>query len=331
MKVKRSFLGLVVVLLVACSSETYEVTSEKPSTLKYTKVFEGQSVFYDKIPADAVVDPNSETMVLSLIDEAEKGFVVAVKEWTIPVYYSTDSTVRSDVIMTKNWAPKNVLKNVPIPDYAEPDPEGDGPMVVIDEQDGCIYDFWQIRNVNGQWKASWGNALPLNSNGIFEKGFSARGSGFELLQGMIWPQELEAGKIEHALAFSYDHTKAGGPVLPATESDGTSNDDWAIPEGALVQLNPAIDLSTYGLDENEMIIAKALQEYGMYCVDDGGGITLYAVNPNSVSTNPYEKIWGDRTYFDLSKLPVEQFRILKLPEQYYIEPEIVANSCAEYE
>ncbi|MEX0982018.1 MAG: hypothetical protein WD577_06010 [Bacteroidales bacterium] len=204
-------------------------------------------------------------------------------------------------------------------------------MVVIDEEGGCIYDFWKMRYGNGRWKAGWGNALPLNSNGIFPKGLSARGSGFELLQGVIWPQELETGVINHALIFSYDHTKAGGPVSPATESDGTSNEAWAIPEGALVQLDPSLDLSILGLNEYEMIIAKALQEYGMYCADDGGGISLYAINPICVENNPYQNIWGDQTYIYLNKIPVDKFRVLKLPEQTNSEAELVANSCAEFE
>ena len=144
------------------------------------------------------------------------------------------------------------------PSSLNPDPEGDGHLVIIDTIGGCVYDFWKARFSNGKWKAAWGNAIPLASNGIFPNGLSARGSGFELLQGLIWPDELSNGVIEHALIFSYDHTRAGGPVPPATESDGTTSGIDAIPEGALVQLNPALDLNSLGLTPMEKIIAKAL-------------------------------------------------------------------------
>ena len=166
---------------------------------------------------------------------------------------------------------------------------------------------------------------------VFEKGLSARGSGFELLQGVIWPQELEKGAIQHALIFSYNHTKAGGPVAPATESDGTSNDDWAIPEGALVQLDPDLDLATLDLNTYELVVATALQEYGMYCADDGGGISLYAINPISCKNNPYADIWGDESYIMLDKIPVDQFRVLKLGPQNDTEAVLVDNSCAVFE
>lgn len=150
-------------------------------------------------------------------------------------FFADKNTPTYDVEITESWTPFKKLLNVPIPDFAEPDPEEDAHMVIIDEINGCARDFWETKNSNG-WKAGWGNAIPFDSDGIFEKGMSARGSGFELLQGIIWPQELEAGEINHSLIFSYDHTAAGGPVALAAESDGTSNEPWAIPEGALVRL-----------------------------------------------------------------------------------------------
>ncbi len=327
---KKALISIFFISLVFGGCEKQDL-SNKPETLRYYQPFKGNSVFYEQIPANAMVDPNSPTMVGSLVDQANQAFVIAVKEWTVPVYYADENTSRQEVKLTAGWAPKGQLNNVPVPDFAEPDPEADGSMVIIDETTGCVYDFWEMRYRNGKWKASWGNALPLASEGIFPKGFSARGSGFELLQGVIWPQELEAGEINHALIFSYDHTKAGGPVAPATESDGTSTEAWAIPEGALVQLDPALDLTTLGLNEYEMTIARALQQYGMYCADDGGGLQLYAINPVSCRTNPYENIWGDQTYIYLDKIPADRFRVLKLGPQNDTEPQLVENFCAEFQ
>lgn len=320
------FLFIIALFIFSCKKQDL---SNKPDDLTYYEPFKGKSIFYDSIPSTASVDPNSTTMVESLIDQANQGFLIAVKEWTITVYYADENTPRSDVKLTAGWAPKKKLQNVPIPEFAEPDPSGDGHMVIIDEANGCVYDFWEMKYSKG-WKAGWGNALPLYGDGIFPTGLSARGSGFELMQGMIWPHELEAGEINHALIFSYDHTKAGGPVAPATESDGTGNDAWCIPEGALVQLNPDLDLSSLGLNYYEMTIAICLQKYGMYCADDGGGISLYAINPLSCKINPYENIWGDQTYVDLTKIPVDQFRVLTLLAQQETEATLTSNSCADF-
>ena len=322
----------VITCLFSIESCKKQDISNKPESLKYIELFKDNSPFYQKISDNAAIDPNSGTMIQSLISEANKGFVVCVKEWTVPVYFADANTKRRDVKMTESWAPKKKLKDVPIPEFAEPDPESDGHLVVVDEEGGCVYDFWKLRYKRGDhWKAGWGNALPLNGNGIFQKGLSARGSGFELLQGVIWPQELENGAINHALIFSFDHTKSGGPVSPATESDGTESGNDAIPEGALVRLNPNIDLYSLGLNSYELIIAKALQDYGMYCADDGGGLSLYAVNPISCKSNPYQNIWGDQTYIDLSKIPANEFQVLTLPSQSSSEPEIVNNACNNFD
>jgi len=304
--------------------------SNKPASLQYWEPFKQQSVFYQPIDSSRSVAPTSTTMVQSLIDQANQAFVITIKEWSVAIYYADDSTPRHTVKLTASWAPECALKNVPIPGFAEPDPEKDGSMVVVDTENGCVYDFWKMRYKNGHWKAAWANALTMTSDGIFPKGFSARGSGFELMQGLIWPQELEAGLIEHALIFSYDHTKSGGFVSPATESDGTSDSDWAIPEGALVRLNPLLDLETLGLNDYETTIARALQDYGMYCADDGGGLSLYAVNPISCKENPYASIWGDHRFVFLDKIPVEQFQVMEFGPQHSTEPVLVDNSCAEF-
>ena len=45
---------------------------------------------------------------------------------------------------------------------------------------------------------------------------STRASGFSSVAGLIWPEELRAGEINHALVFAYPFTRSGGPVGLAT-------------------------------------------------------------------------------------------------------------------
>ncbi len=321
----------VVIVLPFCKKDE-RLNRMKPEVLRYIQPFKDSSVFYKKIPPNAPVDPNSTKMIRNLLRDASDGIIIAVKEWTVPVYYASPDDRRYDVKLTASWAPAKKLLDVPIPDYAEPDPSDDGHMVIIDTFEGCIYDFWRARRRFGKWKASWANAIPIESDGIYDYGYSARGSGFSLLQGVIWPHELEQGYIPHALIFSFDYTKSGGPVPPATESDGDTDDPYAIPEGALIQLNPSLNLDSLGLTGYEKVIAKALQEYGMYCADDGGGLQLYAINPISVKTenNPYANIWGNETYVYLKNIPIDAFRVIKLPSQYTPQPQLIQNRCAKF-
>jgi hypothetical protein len=331
-------------LMVATSLILYSdgIWAAKPTQL-IAITYSSTSPFNEPIPANAEIDPNSARLVGSLQTAASnRGFYIVVDKWTVPVYYADANTPRYTVSLTADWAQQiaPVIEHVPIPDFAAPDPQEDGHMSIVDLSTQCEYDFWQAKKQNGQWSASWANSLKINGAGIYPKGLSARGSGFALLAGMIWPEELISGRIGHALIFSYDYTKAGGPVPPATESDGVSTRLDAIPEGARIQLDPSFDLGSLSLTPYERTIARALQEYGMIVADTGGGLSLYAIHPLSLQDNPYEGLLptpdpvdGFVTLENLQNLLIahpELFRVLRLPPQIP-DPELalVPSGCTE--
>ena len=329
----------------------------KPEDLVHIPLYSTANPFAKKIESNPEIDPNSDAMVEGIVSQAAIGFVIAQKQWTVPVFYADESTPRYDVTLKcgKEWElGVTQLKNVPIPDWAEPSDddhegginpdgcggsdngpdEGDFAMTVVDTSTRCEYDFWQVKKTKGKWAASWATSISIDSNGIFEKGISCRGSGFALMNGLIWPDELKAGRIEHALAFAYDLTRADGPVSPATDSDGTSRGTDTMPEGVRVQLDPTLDLDSMGLKDYEKTIAKALQEYGMILVDDGGGMAFYVVHSISAKNNPYEGILPDKDYVSLENIPVDKVRVLKLPEQdsdWQDNLGVVENACADFE
>ena len=343
---KRGIILLVIILIIlaGCSSQTYEDITPpdtaqpsqiiKISDIPYKRFYADSSPFNQKISSNPEIDPNSE-LIIELLKEAgrnENLITIAIGSWSVSLFYADASTPRYDVELTADWSPYKKLLDVPIPDNAVPDPSDDGSMTIIDLSTNYEYDFWQAKKTNSGWEASWANRISLNSDGVFEKGASTRGSGFALPAGLIRPEELQAGKIEHALFFTYEFTKANGPVPPATESDGQTKRADAIPEGAILQLDPNLDLDSLDLTPAEKIIAKALQEYGMILGDSGGGIELEAINPLSYETNPYEG------YFEIdaeglayiTNIPLDKFRVLKLPLQYeqetdVINPEIFSN------
>lgn len=339
----RSRTGLVVVIGVAVVVvlaglasaglvKDSRTTVDKPATSAATKCqattrratssarglslppFASSSPFNVPIPADARVAPDSARQVGGLLDAATRGgFLVAVRRYTVPVYYATPETPRFDVEILASWRPRPSSRGIPIPAHAQPDPGEDGHMAVIDRARNCVYDFFKAaRRADGGWSAKWMAKIALSSEGVHPK-LSARGSGFALLSGLIFPNELRAGEIRHALVFSYPEPRAGGPVFPASESDGTSTKSYAMPEGTRLRLDPALDLSTLGLTPSERTIARALQVYGMYLADDGGdaGVTLYAAHPSGYRNNPYEGLLPDDTYAHLN-IPLDRFQVLVL-------------------
>jgi hypothetical protein len=130
---------------------------------------------------------------------------------------------------------------------------------------------------------------------------------------------LAAGAILHALALSspinqlaesgngsWGRWELCSPVASNTDGGGVGTD--FIPEGARVQLNPDLNLETLGLAPSAKIVAKALQTYGAYIVDNASDLTLYFQNLGS-SPNKWDPYLAGLA--DLKKIPLSQLRVLK--------------------
>lgn len=286
----------------------------------------GNSPWTQPVPPDAPADPRSAEYVGRL---AGLSPAVSVRNYTVPVYVADAATPRYTVRRTASWAaPGSALRSVPIPDHAVPDPAEDAHMVVLDRSSRCVFEFYRAVRDNNGWSAAWANATPADGDGIYPDGLSTRASGLSAAAGLIWPEELRSGEISHALVFAYPFTRAGGPVGMATRSDGRSQDDAALPIGAHLVLDAAVDVNALNLPPPEQAIARALQRYGMVLADTSGGFPLYAVHPVSFSGDPYAPLWGEVTYAGLRRIPFDKMKVLPLGEQkqQYRGPAI-ANRC----
>jgi hypothetical protein len=324
------FAAAAVVLLCAALGAGAEPRASG-SRLPQTRLYSPDSPFNARLPRQPAFSSGTSAMIAGLAQTAaEEGARIALRSYTVPLYMAGRHTPHRRVRMTASWRPRRAMVSVPIPVGAAPDPASDGHLAVIDRSNGCEYDFWRLRRNGRRWEASWGNALPVRGTGVFPRGYSARGSGFALLAGVVMPRELRRGRIDHALLLSYPYTRAGGPVRPATESDGPTRSRRAIPEGARLQLDPSLDLDALGLSGYERTIARALQVYGAYVGDTGGnGISLYALHPQSTAANPYGAVLPDETYPPLDAIPFDRMRVLRLRHRNG-EPRLVPNRCARY-
>ncbi len=309
-----------------------------PDPLSGGRLYSPASPFNQLLPSDPAIAPDSSQLVQGLVKaQKQKGFVLTVDEWTVPTYFAGASTAVEDVSlgeappqwgMPSNslayppgssanmpWPLPTRLQGVPIPDSARPDPSLDAHLTIVDRAANCEYDLYGAHRSADGWHAVWANSTRLDGSGVYPFGMGAKASGFANLAGLIWPQELRSGHIDHALFFAYPSTKSGGPVSPATSSDGRLDGAGAMPEGARVQLDPSLDLDTLGLQPYQRTIAAALQTYGMILGDTGGALGLYAVGRQSFATDPYEGILPKEDFPDLSDIPADRFRVLELPAQ----------------
>jgi hypothetical protein len=291
-------------------------------------LFDGPgSPWVQRLAASAPIDPNSDAYVRGLNAET---FKMAMEEWSIPVYYADASTPRHDVPLTVDWAPVGTLRDVPIPSEARADPMEDAHLTIVDRSTGCVYDFWGASGSGSGLSARWGNALPADGDGIYDGGMASRASGFSAGAGLVTAEELRRGSIEHALVFAYPETRSGGPVAPATKSDGRTDSSSALPQGARVRLDPSIDLTTFGLNKAELTIARAIQEYGMILGDTSGAFTIYAQHPQSLAGGAFAGLLPQQSSLDMSNIPTEHLQVLDLPAQDDSDAQLVGNRCNGY-
>jgi hypothetical protein len=303
-------------------------------------IFAPNSFWNTPIPADAFTDKESGPWI-RLLDEAQlgHGLHINLHAWTIPVFRADAHTSRYQLhpkllhcrlsqghvktIESRLHEPHtlglhpSVRAGVPIPSEAIPDSQADAHMTVIDESDRRAYDLWQCRReADGTWHTNAAIAYDLGGPGVFTPEDIAgirndesihfygpcRASGVPALAGLIMLDEIRAGRINHKLAFACPVPGLQRYVYPpATWTDG-----WlpgGVPEGSIIQLDPALNVAAFKLSPAATIIARALQEYGAALVDFGGSVTLYGELSES---------WrGVLAEDDLFPIPLEHFRVLE--------------------
>ena len=255
--------SLVTILVAATCLGLTGCTRAQQNFGTLANPFAADSPWRVVIPSEATLDPNSAAMVASV--QATPGLVANLVEYGIPIYATNADTPRHSVSCTRveyglcpfaGWP-------VPIPDEATPNSGSDGVLVTVDEADGISFEFWQAAKRDGRWSTSFAAVNSIRGSGW---GGAATGSGASRLAGVVRIAELAAGRIPHALALQ---TNNACPTFrpPAVKSDGSSTRGDCIPEGARLQLDPTLDLSTLKLTSGELAVATAMQRYGGYVMD----------------------------------------------------------------
>jgi hypothetical protein len=210
-------------------------------------------------------------------------------QYTYPVY-EVDRPARSQPVRLAGWysdvsaggrrlrTTRDATVNIPIPDGAAPAAGSDAQIIVVDRETGDEWGIWRAeRTADGTWRGENAYHYNVGWDGVpprsrADRPFVSRGAGVPYLAGLVRPCELRQGRIEHALAFAYDHASPRH-VFPATKSDGKGTVARDLPEGSRLQLDPALserDIEAWGCIGPCLVIARALQRYGMYVIDNAG-------------------------------------------------------------
>ncbi len=318
--------------MIACSG--------KIKTQNTKRFFSEQSFWNQPIPQNAEIDPRSGQWIEMLKQEPTREyFGINMKQYAIPVYEADANTplvyVKYHYLSAeekKVWVTHNDrarfghgpdFNPVPIPEGARPDPETDAHFCVVDWNRKLAWDMWGLRQLaDGSWESNTGMVYRLDGAGVFD-GFElgyidgesvhfhgpSRAAGVPAPAGLIRYDEVMAGEIRHKLSCATRYAAYKEFVYPASWTDGFV--EGGIPEGAIIQLDPKLDLSLFDLTPQEMVVARALQVYGMVVVDVAQGQPIYA---EGLYAHP-DKSWeGKLRDWDggINAIPYDHYRILKI-------------------
>lgn len=324
---KAHLLSLVTFAAVASSAVAAE---NSPAPRRF---FSPDSFWNQPIGAQAEIDPRTERWV-KLLETEPTGlnFLVNSTQWTIPVYEVDASTPLQKIgLLELNPAEKihwhtnhghfghgKGFDLVPLPAEASPDPQADSHLAVVDWKNNRVWDMWALsRNPDGSWKSATGMVYAADGPGVFstaeigvKDGESvhfygpSRAAGVPAVAGLIMYDEVAAGEIRHKIAAASRFCAYQEFVFPAAWTDGFT--EGGIPEGTVIQLDPALDLSKFQLTREERIVCVALQRYGMVLVDIAEGQPIYA-----------EGLWGHPGKSWEGKLPHGAGGISQIPYRDY--------------
>jgi hypothetical protein len=260
------------------------------------------------------VHPNSDALMANWAGRYLRNPNMTLRAWGVAVAEVRRSDPRYHVPCTKYPCTLGAFGAFRIPVTAKPDPGGDGHLSVHDRAARREWGMWQASHDAdaGRWSASAGAAVSLAGDGIARGGkASGNAANFPLLGGLVRPEEISYGRIKHPLAFGQPGIGPGRPVCPATSNVATTRDPLALREGTLLQLDPAVDVEALDLPPWQRVIARALQEYGMYLRDNSGTLTVYAENPVSRGYDAWARVGlrGESVGFS-SAFPWRRMRVI---------------------
>jgi hypothetical protein len=282
--------------------------SETANSGTTAELFAPTSVWNQPLPPTAAIDSNSAAMVSDLATEA-----AAEYQQNIGPYIETTGTTTmyevganqpmlpvqlSDPTLWWRVALQSAFDTVPIPTNAQPAAGPDAEMTIWQPSTDKLWEFFEMQKEADGWHAAWGGAIQnvSQSPGYYTTSswlgalsvWGATATSLPAAAGVITLQDIRQGHINHALALELPYPRAGAWTWPAQRSDGTGTDPNAIPEGTQLRLDPNLNLAALHLPPLTMMIAQAVQRYGMIVRDQTHhAIGLYAENPIPLGSNPY--------------------------------------------
>jgi hypothetical protein len=196
----------------------------------------------------------------------------------------------------------------------------DGHADIVDPGLGIVHSFFQLKNIDGQWRAGQYAWTSIGGRGWGEPGHyfqGARAAAVPSMGGIIRKHEVDDGDAlyRHALAASLTfNALSANPayIYPATSADSNAatTNSGGIPEGALLMLPASFDTSTIS-NAKLRKVAETLKVYGAYVVDRNFGTPFVIYVENGSDFNLHGSKWDNAVARDLDRIRAALRQVVK--------------------
>lgn len=304
----RAFRALTLTLTLAA---TCRAGAHAAAAFAGCAVFPGDSGYSRKVAADPI-DPHSAQYIATMMNAGGGGGF-----WTaaLPVEYVNVATSATPLLSVRQKVRYHHFDAAyPWSSTFKIEPESDAHAMVVSVPSCRLYETYDTSFTAGVLAAYsgavWDLRRPFRPLPVGTP--SAMASGLSLFAGTIRWDEVQSGRVEHALNWA----AAAGSVSQFEFVRPASDTDWIpfkgtglyrLPYGARLRLKRSFDISTFG--PQSRAIAQALKTYGMYLADTASdGNALYDAMPAGGLNG-----WSAADLAALGRIHLSDFDVLKLP------------------
>ena len=216
----------------------------------------------------------------------------------IGIPYRTVSRRTKRVPVSFEYADESDRGRYPIPPDAPIEggrsSSGDRHVILVDRSRCRLYELYSAYPQNGgrSWKAGSGAIWNLRSNRMRRRGFtSADAAGLPILPGLVRPEEVRRGRIDHALRITVPRSRRAF-VYPARHFASDDPDPNRPAMGQRLRLKRSFDTSRF--PRQSRVVLRALKRYGAIVADNGA--------PWFVSGVPSRR-WDNDDLHSLQRVP----------------------------
>jgi hypothetical protein len=296
------------------------------------RLFARDSVWNRTLPATGTLDVNSWTLVHALVAEVARERAAGIGPWislsgTTTLYRVPNGQPRvrvglDDPSTRGGRALGRAFRAVPIPPKAKPASGPDAHMTIWQPGTDRLWELYRARH-DTRWRARWGGAIRRvsKSPGYYDRSawrgatsnWGATATSLPVVAGTILLDDLEKGRIRHALALNVPAARAGVFAWPAQRTDGNGA-ATTLPEGAQLRLDPTLDVKSLKLPKFTEMIALAAQRHGLVVRDQTGhALSLFVENPAPHHRNAYRRLSKGQTPQQLlERFPWDRLQVLQM-------------------